>query len=196
MNYFERFLWRQVNILATHQGISLSAFKRRKLSCFGQVCHHDRPPKIMPRGTVDDSHRRERPCKLWMDNIKEWTGQASHCRRCSASQTIEVIGRTLQWRCLLEYPSDAWASQVLCSLIGSNCTRPPSHLPPRIEILPLLYKYCSIRREVGKGENSYHDTPPDYNSYSHGNDTSRQLPRWISRSNNTRTCRSTFASEI
>ena len=42
-------------------------------------------------------------------------GQASHSRRCCASQTTEVDGRPLQWRHPLEYPNDASASRMLDS---------------------------------------------------------------------------------
>ena len=45
-------------------------------------------------------------------------GQASHCRRCYASQTIEVDGRPLQWRRLSEYPNDACVSRALISLVS------------------------------------------------------------------------------
>ena len=33
-------------------------------------------PTIILQGSVDGRRHRDRPCKSWKDNIKEWTGQS------------------------------------------------------------------------------------------------------------------------
>ena len=65
--------WQHFDILAGRQELLLSTVKRHKLSWFGR---HDTLPNIILQGTVDGNRRRGRLRKLWMDNIKEWTGQS------------------------------------------------------------------------------------------------------------------------
>ena len=48
-------------------------------------------------------------------------GKACRCR-CCTSQMTEVCGRPLLQRGLLEYPNDAWASQVLVSSACAACS--------------------------------------------------------------------------
>ena len=55
-----------VSFLARPLDLLLSTVKRRKLSWFDHVCHHDTLPKIILHGCVD--------------TIKEWTGQSMCCR--------------------------------------------------------------------------------------------------------------------
>ena len=94
-------IWQQVNILARRQEL-LSTIKRCKLSWFGQVCRHDTLPKIIHYGTVDGSCRVE-DC-IYHGGTTPSNGQASHCHRCCASQTIKVGGWPSQRRRLLRYP--------------------------------------------------------------------------------------------
>ena len=75
----------KVNILAGRHKLLLSTVKRRKLSWFGHVGRHDMLPKIILQGTVDCSRRRGNPRK----SLTSKNGQASLCRHCCASQTIE-----------------------------------------------------------------------------------------------------------
>ena len=63
------YVCQQVDILAGRQKLSLPTVKRRKLSRYGHVCHHDSLPNIMLPGTVDGSRSRGRLRKSWKDNI-------------------------------------------------------------------------------------------------------------------------------
>ena len=53
--------------------LTLGAFtvKRRKLSWFSHVCHHDTLPKTILEEIVDGCRRRGRPRKSFKDNMKE-----------------------------------------------------------------------------------------------------------------------------
>ena len=52
----------------------IAIVKRRKLSWFGHTVRHDSLCKTVMEGTVEGQRRRGRQRKMWMDNIKEWTG--------------------------------------------------------------------------------------------------------------------------
>ena len=52
----------------------LATVRRRKLIWFGHVVRHDTLVKTIMQGTVEGGRRRGRQRKVWMDNIKEWTG--------------------------------------------------------------------------------------------------------------------------
>ena len=66
----------QVNILAGHNELLLSTVKCHKLSRFGHVCRHYTLINSILQRTVNGSHRRGKPRKLWKANIKVWTGQS------------------------------------------------------------------------------------------------------------------------
>ena len=52
------YVWQRINILAGRQELLLLTVKRRKLSWFDHVCHHDTLLKVILQGTVDGSRRR------------------------------------------------------------------------------------------------------------------------------------------
>jgi hypothetical protein len=71
----------------------LSVVKRHKLTWYGHVTRHDSLSKTILQGTVNDSRRRDRQRKTWIDNIKEWTG-------LRVSTLLRVAERRDQWRTL------------------------------------------------------------------------------------------------
>ena len=95
------------------------AVKRRKLSWFGHVCHHDTLPKIILQGPANDSHRRGRPRKSNPGRITSRNGQASLCHYCCTLWMTEVDGQSSLLRYMSDYPMDAYVSRVLVSSLVS-----------------------------------------------------------------------------
>ena len=52
----------------------LSSVRRRKLLWFGHVTRHDGVSKVILQGTIEGQRKRGRQRKMWLDNIKDWTG--------------------------------------------------------------------------------------------------------------------------
>ena len=69
--------------------------KRWKLSLFGYVCLHNALPNIILQGTADGMVVVTEEDHLNHGGTTTRNGQASHCCRCGASQTIEVDGQPL-----------------------------------------------------------------------------------------------------
>ena len=100
-------------------GLLLSTVKHHKLSWFGDVCRHDTLPKIIPQGTVDNSHRTD-----FVNHGRTTAGnrEASRCGHCCASRMTEVDGQSPQRMRVLDYHNNAWASRILVSqLVSQYC---------------------------------------------------------------------------
>src|SRR6218665_3393992 len=52
----------------------------RKLNLFGRICRmkDNRLVKEVMFGTIKGELRRGRPCREWLDDIKEWGGEEIH----------------------------------------------------------------------------------------------------------------------
>ena len=118
-----KYLWQQVSILTGRQELLLSTVERSKLSWFGYICRHCTLPRIVQQRKVDGI---DTVPKIKLYNVAEEghvnhrmttlrNGQASRCRHCCASQTIEVDCQSSLRMHLSEYPNDAWASRELVS---------------------------------------------------------------------------------
>jgi hypothetical protein len=76
----------------------LSVVKRRKLAWYGHVTRYDSLSKTILQGIVNGCHRRAGQRKIWIYNIKEWTG-------LSVSTLLRVAERRDQWRTLCDVAS-------------------------------------------------------------------------------------------
>ena len=67
------FVQEQVETLAGPQEPLLAVVKRRKLTWFGHVTHHNSLSKTILQGTIEGGRRRGRQRKSRVEDVKNWT---------------------------------------------------------------------------------------------------------------------------
>lgn len=75
----------------------IDAIKKRKLRLFGHICRMDdkRLIKHMVFAKVDGKPRRGRPCREWLDDIKEWC-------ECSGQELFHLAQDRWAWRSMIQ----------------------------------------------------------------------------------------------
>ena len=81
---------------------------KRKLELFGHIVRMDDSRKIksVMLGIMDGSNRKGRPCREWLDDIKEWCQKDMH-------PLNEVAKERNKWRWVVKCSLDSYVARLL-----------------------------------------------------------------------------------